>query len=145
MKTVSTSYLFQMSQLEGHKLTPILWRPPAQLKDTRRLPQGEDAAKDAGFEDLLFIPDKVAAVKLFVNTDATRQSPAQLEGAHRLPPGFCNDAWDDVHPSTVPSTYSRFSAHRRRAPACSPTSCPHSFLGCFPRLSIVHNSTPMSQ
>jgi hypothetical protein len=74
------------SQLEGHKLTyaihfsivpvvvtvifrPMLWRPPAQLKDTRRLPQGEDAAKDAGFEDLLFIPDVSIHISLLYFTD----------------------------------------------------------------------------
>jgi hypothetical protein len=84
------------------------------------------------------------------------QLPVQLEDARRLPQGFFNDARDGVNvrhqysigqsllvtskPSTMPSTHSRSSARRRRAPAHSPTSRPYSFLGRFS--SFVHRSQP---
>jgi hypothetical protein len=84
------------------------------------------------------------------------QHPVQLEDARRLPQGFFNDARDGVNvrhqysigqsvlmtskPSTMPSTHSRFSARRRRAPARPPTSRPHSFLGRFS--SFVRRSRP---
>lgn len=84
--------------------------------------------KQAGFEDLLSLPNVVAGSSL-KNSNAARR-PTQLKDSYRGPPGFFDDA---PHSSATRNIHHRSSARRRRA-LSTPSGSRTTLFGRLPSL-----------